>query len=148
MKSKLEQAREAAPTQAEIDEAYQHWMKTDGSYPFNAGYIAGYKAAQPQWVRIRSEADYPKIGERVILASRRGGDELIYDFVESWSEDEAFYACKSFNDYAAYMRIDPYTADENNEHRPKDATMQAFERIMTEELGVEVVDVTPGEEVG
>lgn len=39
------------------------------------------------------------------------------------------------------------TAEENhvknNDHRPKDATMQAFERIMTEELGVEIVDVTP-----
>ena len=110
MKTEMEAARDAA---LEVYAGQSDHYQGRSTY-FCKGFDAGWNARGSQWVAVRTEADYPDIGEEVVTASDRAGDKIIYEKV-TWDEGEAAYAGPSHNSIIAYMPIPPYTADSGQE---------------------------------
>lgn len=89
--------------QYSIDEQYQLIFQRGAEYGH-----AALAAARSEWKAIETDADYPPIGQRVMLASNRAGDRLIYESTV-WSEETAQYAGKGWNDYVAWMPIPEFS---------------------------------------
>lgn len=64
----------------------------DRKYGFNNhefdAFIAGYEAAQPQWISVKDRL--PEIGHRILVTHRTSGDYANLKVMEAWriSDDE------------------------------------------------------------